>query len=167
MKNITILLLILTTVSLMTFCAKSVKKDSVNINANEISSDKFAEKILPGNNVSESGVKDITTHSGQFDITMSGYRGEIFIGIAEDRFYGTIKFYNWGNGVPQPLTDLKISDDKIYFKRTIKTKEDLIKYGGTAFFDHDFYGIFTPDKKTIKGYYRFTGTQDNWEAVKK
>ena len=145
-------------------CKKTIKTD---VKTDRIESAAENDKILPGNSTDESGVKNIGTHSGSFDVKMSGYKGELFIGIAGGKFYGTIKFFNWGNGVPQPLHDLKITEDKIYFKRIIKTKEDLLKYGGTAFFEQDFYGIFTSDKKTIKGYYRYIGTQDNWEAVKK
>lgn len=158
---------IILTALIITGCEKSLRTDTVTNNINGTTSNVEADKILPGNSVNESGVKDISSHSGVFDVSMSGYKGELFIGIADGRFYATIKFFNWGNGTPQPVTDLKITEDKIYFKRIIKTKEDLIKYGGTAFFDQDFYGIFTADKKTIKGYYRYIGTQDNWEAIKK
>ncbi|PKL16805.1 MAG: hypothetical protein CVV49_14330 [Spirochaetae bacterium HGW-Spirochaetae-5] len=169
-KNIIIISIILSFL-IIAGCKKVIKTDPSDIDqvSNTLTDPAADNKnpILPGNNIQESGIKDITSHSGEFSITMSGYKGELFIGISNKRFYGTIKFFNWGNGVPQPLTDLKVTEDKIYFKRVIKTKEDLIKYGGTAYFEQDFYGIFTSDKKTIKGYYRYIGTQDNWEAVKK
>jgi hypothetical protein len=171
MKKKAIVVPIILSIFLIAGCTNALKTDSAVIDpVNNTLTDTEVNKtdpILPGNNIQDSGVKDIASHSGEFSITMSGYKGELFIGISNERFYGTIKFFNWGNGVPQPLTDLKVSEDKIYFKRVIKTKEDLIKYGGTAYFEQDFYGIFTADKKTIKGYYRYTGTQDNWEAKKK
>jgi len=148
-------------------CTKSVRTNNVSPDAKNNSTDIVSEKIVPGNSINESGIKDIKNHSGQFEMSMSGYKGELFIGVADGRFYGTVKFYNWGNGVPHPLTDLKVTEDKIYFKRVIKTKEDLIRYGGTAYFEQDFYGLFSSDSKMIKGYYRYTGTQDNWEAIKK
>jgi hypothetical protein len=158
------LLLIIASLLTLTVCGKTVKTDNRPPENTPVADGVI---VLPGNSVIDSGVTDISSHSGLFDMSMSGYKGELFIGIADGKFYGTVKFYNWGNGVPQPLTDLRISEDKIYFKRVIKTKEDLIKYGGTAFFEQDFHGIFTPDKKTIKGYYRYIGTQDNWQAKKK
>lgn len=170
MKKNLLLLTFLFIALIMTGCRKSVKIDSVipssdkDTNGAETT---VTEQQKYGNSVSDSGIKDIVNHSGNFDVKMSGYKGELFIGIADNKFYGTIKFFNWGNGVPQPLINLKITDDKIYFKREIKTKEDLVKYGGTAFFEQEFYGIFTADKKMVKGYYRYLGTQDNWEAVKK
>jgi hypothetical protein len=165
--NTNILPLILFIALLFTACGKSLKENESLIDPVKNTTDNGTILILPGNSIQESGIKDISLYSGKFNFTMSGYKGELFIGIANERFYGSIKFFNWGNGVPQPLTDLRVNEDKIYFKRVIKTKEDLIKYGGTAYFEQDFYGIFTADKKTIKGYYRYTGTQDNWEAVKK
>ena len=163
MKKIISFHLIIAAALIFTACTKSIKTDTdTNIPPKE-----EEVKIVPGNSIEESGIKDILNHSGRFDVSMSGYKGELFIGIDKGRFYGTIKFFNWGNGVPQPLNDLKVTEDKIYFKRVIKTKEDLIKYGGTAYFEQDFYGIFTEDGKMIKGYYRYIGTQDNWEAIKK
>ncbi len=162
-----ILSLILLITLIFSGCGKSLIKNETVVNPVSNTADTVTNQILPGNSIRESGIEDISSISGEFNFTMSGYKGELFIGIADERFYGTIKFFNWGNGVPQPLTDLKVSEDKIYFKRVIKTKEDLIKYGGTAYFEQAFYGIFTADKKTIKGYYRYIGTQDNWGALKK
>ena len=174
MKKVITFIFITAAFLMLTLCTKSVKTDAVSDVAKTVPvetdnniPETVTDNMQPGNNVVDSGIKDIQNHSGQFNLSMSGYKGEIFIGIADGRFYGTIKFFNWGNGVPQPLTDLRVTDDKIYFRRVIKTKEDLIKYGGTAYFEQDFYGIFTADKKTIRGYYRYIGTQDNWEAVKK
>lgn len=123
--------------------------------------------IVKGNSVADSGINDVENHTGLFEVTMSGYRGEIFIGVADGVFYGTIKFFNWGNGVPQPLKDLRVNEEKVYFVRSITTREEIDKYGGTATFRQEFYGIFSKDKKLIGGYYRYAGTQDNWEAVKK
>jgi len=163
-----LLLLSLTAVCLLfSACAKSVKTDAVQADTDKNVPASETEKKLYGNSITESGIKDISDHSGLFDISMSGYRGEIFIGTADNKFYGTIKFFNWGNGVPQPLIDLKVHEDKIYFKRQITTKEELAKYGGTAFFEQEFYGIFSADRKIIKGYYRYLGTQDSWQAYKK
>ncbi len=176
MNNKNYLLSIIMIIFLISACTKSVKNESISIIKENIksteekdnsSATEEKETILPGNNVNESGINDMEHHVGNFDLSMSGFKGELFIGITDGKFYGTIKFFNWGNGTPQPLVNLKVTDEKIYFKRIIKTKEDLVKYGGTAYFEQDFYGIFTSDKKTIKGYYRYTGTQDNWQALKK
>ncbi len=167
MKRIISLISILTTLLLFISCTRLLRTDNTSTGTTGNSTNTVTDQILPGNTIKDSGIKDIKNHSGQFDMSMSGYKGELFIGVADGRFYGTIKFYNWGNGVPQPLTDLKVTEDKIYFKRVIKTKEDLVRYGGTDFFEQDFYGLFTTDNKMIKGYYRYIGTQDNWEAIKK
>lgn len=124
-------------------------------------------EIIKGNSVTGSGITDVVNHSGTFDIKMGDYKGEIFIGIADGSFYGTILFYNWGNGTPQPLKNLKVNEDRIYFIRSITSREEIDKYGGTATFTQEFYGIFSKDKKIIRGYYRYAGTQDSWEAVKR
>lgn len=167
MKKIIMLISIVFISILFMTCGKSVKKISsdketvkevMNTSPETIESENVIQKNIP---------EDISLHSGEFTVTMSGFKGELVLSNMDGVYSGTIKFFSWGNGIPQPLTDLKITDDKIFFKRVIKTREDLTKYGGTAFFEQDFYGIFTADKKTIKGYYRYTGTQDNWEAKRK
>lgn len=150
-------------------CGKTLIKDTTpsGSDAGTVLPDSKADQIIYGNSIEDSGITDTTHHAGTFAFTMSGFKGELFIGVADNKFYGTIKFFNWGNGIPQPLTDLKLTEDKIYFKRVISTKEDLLRYGGTSFFEQTFYGVFTADKKKVKGYYHYSGTQDIWEAVKK
>lgn len=123
--------------------------------------------IVKGNSIKDSGVTDAENHTGTYDFKMGAYKGEIFIGVADGAFYGTILFHNWGNGIPQPLKNLKVNEDRIYFIRSLTTREEIDKYGGTAVFTQEFYGIFSKDRKIIRGYYRYAGTQDSWEAVKK
>ncbi len=125
------------------------------------------KEIIKGNSVAESGIDNIENYTGTFNVAMSGYKGEVFIGVADGAFFGTIRFFNWGNGTPEPLKNLKVNDDRIYFVRSILTKEEIERYGGTATFTQEFFGIFSKDKHLIRGYYRYVGTQDNWEAVKK
>lgn len=167
MKKIPFFIYALSAVFMLTSCGKSISTTPVTSDKTNNTAEIKNESILPGNSVLDSGIDDLENHSGYFDVSMSGYKGELFIGISDGKFYGTIKFYNWGNGIPQPLKNLKVNEDKLYFQRSISTREELVKYGGTDFFIQDFYGIFTVDKKTIKGYYRYTGAQDNWQAIKK
>lgn len=168
MKKFIMYILITASTIMFLSCKTAVKSDSITgeIQKDQViagsESDKKQE-IKAGNPES----KETEDVAGMYMLTMSGYRGELLLENTDGKLSGMIKFYNWGNGTPQPLTDLRISDNKIYFKRVINTKEDLIRYGGTAFFEQDFYGIFSADKKKIKGYYRYAGTQDGWKADKK
>jgi len=165
------LVILLAVIVSVTGCSKGVKSVDGDISSAagkpEKSTDIIKEEIVKGNSVKESGIKDPENHIGEFTVAMSGYRGEIFLGISDGVFYGTIKFYNWGNGTPQPLKNLKVNEDRIYFVRSILTREELVRYGGTATFVQEFYGIFSKDGKIIRGYYRYTGTQDSWEAIRK
>ncbi|MBP9042075.1 MAG: hypothetical protein KBG49_01150 [Spirochaetes bacterium] len=150
--------------------AKHLNEENIIITEEKGEDEKALEKtteIIKGNDINGSGISNPEYYTGSFEITMSGYKGEIFIGIKDGAFYGTIKFYNWGNGVPQPLKSLRVNEDKIYFIRSITTREELIKYGGTDFFTQEFYGIISKDRKIIRGYYRYAGTQDNWQAIRK
>ncbi len=103
---------------------------------------------------------------GQFKFSMSGYKGELVLSEKEGVVSGTLKFHNWGNGVPQPLKAIKLNGNRIFFERSMETREELKRYGGRTFFKQKFYGIFSPDFSKIKGYYRYLGAQDNWNANK-
>ena len=122
-------------------------QDETSVNVEQHNND--GTGIIKGNSIKDSGITDAANHTGTFDVKMGAYKGEIFIGVADGAFYGTILFYNWGNGVPQPLKNLKVNEDRIYFIRSLTTKEEIDKYGGTAAFTQDFYGIFSKDRKII------------------
>ena len=169
-------LLLLALIMILSYCGctkKIITEEPGNITSqdetsgNPVSGAGENTEIIKGNSVTESGITDAVSHSGTFDIKMGDYKGEIFIGIADGSFYGTILFYNWGNGTPQPLRNLKVNDDRIYFIRSITSREEIERYGGTATFTQEFYGIFSKDREIIRGYYRYAGTQDSWEAIKK
>jgi len=170
MKKLLSYPVILLTAVMLTSCSQTLKTGPLNTpnegSKKDIINNNETEK-KQDNETDKTGAGDIEGHTGIYALIMSGYKGEINIEFQDGKFTGTIKFFNWGNGVPQPLTDLRITGNKIYFKRIIRTREDLIKYGGTAYFEQDFYGIFSEDKKKIKGYYRYAGTQDGWKADKK
>ena len=161
------IILLILFLSLVSACSgKKVKLDGAPAEGTG-DTGKAGEILIPGNSVIESGVKDIKSAAGTFDVSMGQFKGELKIDVIDGRFYGTLKFYNWGNGTPQPLKNLRINNDRIYFVRSITTKEELERYGGTAYFTQEFYGIFSGDGTLIRGYYRFLGAQDNWEARRK
>jgi len=168
------LLLVLIIIVAFFCCAKKNLSDEAGIitsqddtPGNIAQSDTVKAEIIKGNSIKDSGITDTENHTGTFEVKMGAYKGEVFIGVADNAFYGTILFYNWGNGTPQPLKNLKVNEDRIYFIRSLTTREEIEKYGGTAAFKQEFYGIFSKDRKIIRGYYRYAGTQDSWEAVKK
>lgn len=162
-----VIIITILSLSLLSSCSgKKVKLDSSPAEDTG-NTGKTGEILIPGNSVKESGVKDIKSAAGTFDVSMGQFKGELKIDVIDGRFHGTLKFYNWGNGIPQPLKNLRINNDRIYFVRSIRTKEELERYGGTAFFTQEFYGIFSGDGTLIRGYYRFLGAQDNWEARRK
>lgn len=160
-KKIIILLLAAFPLCFFLLCAKKqvqVPGDSISDKDTQINSS------IAGNTVKESGVSDIAKSTGTFNVTMGAYKGKLVIEVKDGRFYGTLKFSNWGNGKPQPLKNLRVNNNRIYFVRSITSKEELELYGGTAFFTQEFYGIFSSDGYLIRGYYRYLGAQDNWEA---
>jgi len=163
-KKTAILLLLVIPLSFLLLCSK--KQIQTHDNPNQVGN-KEENRSMPGNAVNESGVSDINIITGTFNVAMGTYKGELELKVKDGRFYGTLKFNNWGNGTPQPLKNLRINNDRIYFVRSITTKDELTLYGGTAFFTQEFYGIFSSDGSLIRGYYRYLGAQDNWEARRK
>lgn len=168
MKKNKLLLLMILILPFFLFCSKkNISDTNSQIENKQPLTENNDKTTIPGNTVKESGVTDIKNRTGTFEVYMGSYKGELLIAVKDGRFYGTLKFSNWGNGTPQPLKDLRINNDRIYFVRSITTRDELKIYGGTAFFTQEFYGIFSSDGSLVRGYYRYLGAQDNWEARRK
>ncbi|MCP4131777.1 MAG: hypothetical protein GY754_12430 [bacterium] len=105
--------------------------------------------------------------AGTYSYIQTGFTGTLVIGIKDNAYYGTLKFNNWGKGIPQPLKEFRITESKIYFVRSIRTQEELKKYGGTRTFTQQYYGAFTPDGLKISGYYLYSGSETKWKAKRK
>lgn len=164
-KKYSSIIILILTLALFAACSKKgLIENSISTGGDFIPADSAEVVLIPGNSVIDSGVEDLKTATGTFNVTMGPYRGELATYVKDGRFYGTLKFYNWGNGTPQPLKNLRINNNRIYFVRSITTKDELERYGGTAYFTQEFFGIFSADGNLIRGYYRYLGAQDNWEA---
>ncbi len=104
--------------------------------------------------------------SGKYIVIIRGFRGELVLKKTATGYSGTIFFKNWGKGVPIPVRKLRINNNKIYFYRSVKNREELLKYGGSRYFDQKYSGFFSKDGSRIRGTFIDSGTQANWEAKK-
>ncbi|MBN2041741.1 MAG: hypothetical protein JW864_17020 [Spirochaetes bacterium] len=143
-------------------CSTQVKKDAAA--DNKISAVPLKEDH-PGNAVTD--VSNPDDFPGEYEAYISNFKAIITLRVRNNKFYGEIRFSSPGSGVPQPLKDLTIADNKIYFIRSVETEEELKKYGSSRFFKQTFHGGFSADRKKIKGYFIESGAESSWGAFKK
>jgi hypothetical protein len=136
------------------------KDDNENKNYAVILKERF-----PGNSISD--VDNPEKYVGEYNAYISNFKATITLFIINNKFYGEIKYEQWGNGLPQPLKDLKITDNKIFFIRSISTDQEIKKFNSNRFFKQQYHGIFSNDHKQVKGYFIEAGAEASWRAFKK
>jgi len=111
---------------------------------------------------------DLSTEAflGIYKLIQVGFTGFINFSFDHGVFSGTIKFNDWGTSLPEKLKDISIKGNKIYFVRSITTKQEQSKYGSKRFFRHKYYGEFTDGGSKIRGYFVTSGAERKWEAEK-
>ena len=102
--------------------------------------------------------------TGLFKMRIADITGILKILYKDNRFQGTLLFKKLGKGKPYLLKNLKVNNKKIYFVRSVTTKEELEKHGLSSYFKQEFHGIFSNDSKRIKGFYNQTGVIIRWIA---
>lgn len=104
---------------------------------------------------------------GTFRLHVAGFRGTLKIWKEDGKYNGTVKFIGWGTGVPQPVKNLNINVNRIYFVRSVTNEEDMKKYGGSKFFKQEFHGVYNNDSSKISGYYKQGGIEYRFAAYRK
>lgn len=118
--------------------------------------------------ISKKNESDLSfSFSGDYRITIRGFTGILALKKIGAGYEGTIYYRDWGKGVPMPLHNLKINDNKIYFERSVRSREELKKYGGSRYFTQKYTGLFSKDGKMIRGTFVDSGAEANWHAEKK
>ena len=143
-------------------CSTQVKKDVVTGNKDSAVS---LEEDFSGNKITD--VSNPEEFIGEYEAYIANFKAIITLSIRNNKFYGEIRFSDWGNGLPQPLKGLNIAENKIFFIRSVETEEELKKYGSSRFFKQRFHGVFSTDQKKIKGYFIESGAESSWGAFKK
>ncbi len=108
--------------------------------------------------------KENSKFLGKYSIRMTGFIGDLTISNDGGKLKGEIRFANWGGGQSQVLKKMSITGSKIYFVRSISTKEELVRFGGKRFFKQEFHGQFSSDGSVVKGYFKDSGGQNSWEG---
>jgi len=162
MKNLfaRYLIIILAGCVVMTFnygCSKKIVKNDDNASTSDNGND----------STDPDDIEYLKGLSGAYKIIIAeGFTGRLVLKIDKGSFTGTIQFDNWGNGLPEPLKDIRINREKIYFIRSIQTQEELKKFGSTRFFKQHFFGKILENGKRIKGYFIDSGVETAWRADK-
>jgi|GEM_PF-2889746 len=103
---------------------------------------------------------------GTYRIRMTGFTGKLIIFSDKGILKGSIEFSAWGQGKTQPLKKVSIKGRKMYFIRSVSTRKEIEEFGGSRYFKQEFYGTFSEDGSTIKGYFKDSGAQNSWDGRK-
>ncbi len=167
-RFVLIIIIIVCNLHALLSCSSGMKNTKLSENNAEknTSPDRSGNMIesFPGNSISDT--LNPEQLAGEYTVYISNFKAKIRIYIFNNKFYGDIRFEEWGKRLPQPLKDLNISGNKIYFIRSITTAEDMEKYGSARFFRQQFHGFFSDDRKRIKGYYLEAGAEASWWGVR-
>lgn len=101
---------------------------------------------------------------GNYQINASGHIGVMTIIAKEGRWYGAVRFPNWGKGAWEPLKELTIRGENITFTRSVNNRVEQTKTGSPSYFTQQYAGSYSEGNAVIKGYYRREGAQYQWEA---
>lgn len=135
---------------------------------NQVKTNGSTSSVKPSEN-DETGQKSGTyekKYLGTYRLRMTGFTGELIIFSDNGILKGSIQFSAWGRGKKQPLKKVSIKGRKMYFIRSISTKKEIEEFGGSRYFKQDFYGTFSEDGSTIKGYFKDSGAQNSWDGRK-
>jgi len=120
---------------------------------------------ISGETGQKSGTYD-EKYLGTYRVRMTGFTGELKIFSDNGILKGSIQFSTWGRGKQQPLKKVSIQGRKIYFIRSASTRKELEEFGGSRYFKQVFYGQFSEDGSSIKGYFKDSGAQNSWDGRK-
>ncbi len=105
---------------------------------------------------------------GKFKIHLQGHEGILFLGVSDERVYGTVRFPQWGKGAVETLKGLRISGGEIKFTRSASTQKEVQRLGANYLFKQKFSGTYSSSGKVIKGFMvNDRGEKYEWEAEKR
>ncbi|MBP8082626.1 MAG: hypothetical protein KAZ87_05420 [Spirochaetes bacterium] len=121
------------------------------------------ERVLP----EDQQVSIDFPYAGKYKINANGNDGVLNIVKTEKGYYATIQFPNWGKASVENLKRLSFKGRRIYFVRSVSTKEELAKTGATSYFTQEYYGEFSTDGTLVSGQYVLRGAKYQWNAIRK
>ncbi len=114
----------------------------------------------------DQSVKIDFPYAGRYKLNANGNDGTLNIVKTEKGYYATIQFPNWGKASVEILKRLSFKGRRIYFVRSVSTKEELAKTGATSYFTQEYYGEFSTDGTLVSGQYVLRGAKYQWNAIR-
>ena len=103
---------------------------------------------------------------GTYKINVAGHEGYLYLKQKNNRLYGGVKFPNWANGVYEPLKNIKIEKNRIYFTRSATSIKEVRRIGASSYFTQTYSGTYYAKGREIKGFYKHSGAKHSWKAEK-
>lgn len=103
---------------------------------------------------------------GTYRVDVSGHKGILYIYSLPGGSPGaTLHFQNWGKHIPEPLANVTIQGNRIYFVRSCAGRR-CAEIGATGPFRQDYTGELTPDGVTLSGQYTGGQSGSGWVATR-
>ncbi|MBL8019954.1 MAG: hypothetical protein JNM27_09840 [Leptospirales bacterium] len=103
---------------------------------------------------------------GTYRVDVSGHKGLLYIYSLPGGSPGaTIHFQNWGKHVPEPLGNVVIQGNRIYFLRSCSGRR-CAEIGATAAFRQEYTGELSPDGTLLNGQYSGGQSGSGWVATR-
>jgi hypothetical protein len=101
---------------------------------------------------------------GQYDIEAGGHKGELSIFLSQNGSIGAIvRFTNWGTRQPEYLTGVRVTGNRIDFRRAC-TGTECRRIGSPHDFHQDYTGTLDPVAREIRGNYSGSHSSGTWVA---
>ena len=105
-------------------------------------------------------------YAGNYKFNANGNDGILTVVKGEKGYYGTIRFPNWGKGATEYLKRLSFKGRRIYFVRSVTTREEITRTGASTYFTQEYYGEFSTDGTLASGQYIIRGAKNQWNAIR-
>ncbi len=108
----------------------------------------------------------IRDYLGDYTINAAGNNGRLSLRAGKEGVYGTIRFPDWGKGATEYLRNVRIANGRIYFVRSVSTRQEQARLGASRTFVQVYQGEYYRSGTRIRGYYTVDGMRKQWDAVK-
>ena len=103
---------------------------------------------------------------GDYTVNAAGNHGYLSLRAGKQGVYGTVRFPEWGKGATEYLKNVRIANGKIYFVRSVYSRQEQIRIGANRPFVQVYSGEYYRSGRRIKGHYTVDGMRKQWDAVK-
>ncbi|TFH43366.1 MAG: hypothetical protein E4G96_01300, partial [Chrysiogenales bacterium] len=90
---------------------------------------------------------------GNYVVNAAGNHGYLSLRVGKNGVYGTLRFPEWGKGGTEYLKSVRIANGRIYFVRSVTSRQEQTRLGANRAFVQVYNGEYYRSGGRIKGHY--------------